>query len=78
MNGHWLLNPTATSVKMLLYSNIFMQDFCFALVMAVCIYIPAMKLKSSHNATMAFVSYAISLLWLAEMCMQLICMQAIV
>ena len=43
-----------------------------------CVYVTAMKLKSSNNATMAFVSYAISLLRLAEMSMQLICMQAIV
>ena len=64
MNGHCLLNPTATSRKnatVLYYIHAtFLLSTCHN-----CVHITALKLRSSHNATMAIVSYVCSLLWFA-------------
>ena len=56
MNGRCLLNPTATSVK---NAFVFMQHF--VITCNNCMYVTVSKVKSSHNATMAFVSYAYKL-----------------
>ena len=56
MNGYWLLNPTAASVKNATVFYYIYATFLFSTCLS-CVYVIALKLKSSHNATMAFVSY---------------------
>ena len=57
MNGSSLLNPITMSVKTPLYSNIFTQHFLLS-TSHNCVYVTALGLKLSHNATISFVSYA--------------------
>ena len=56
MNGHCLLNPTATSRKKVTVLYYIHVTFLFS-TRHNCVHITALKLQSSHNATMAFVSY---------------------
>jgi len=57
MNGHWLLSPTAISVKNATVFYYIHAAFLFITYHS-CLYYVCTEGKSSQNATVAFVSYA--------------------
>ena len=56
MNGHWLLNPAATSVKNATVFYYIYLAFLFCTCHN-CMYLTVLKLKSSHNATAMLLAY---------------------
>ena len=61
MNGHCLLSPAVKIVKIATVFYYIHAGFMFCICHN-CMYLTVLKLKSSHNATIVFVSYAYAML----------------